>query len=78
MRLFVVSNYGESLIIDWMWLFYKERMSCYSITGIIITYKGITFEIDQNFFLSHSEEINNHKKDCRKGFYENLGMAIFC
>ena len=77
MRLFVVSNYWISFIIDWRWLFNKESTSCYSITGIIITYKGNTFEIDQNFFLSHSEEIDKHKKDCGKGFYENLCMAIY-
>ena len=40
MRLFVVSNYGKSLIVDWRWLLNKESMSCYSITGIIIKYKG--------------------------------------
>ena len=77
MRLFVVSNYGKSLIVDWRWLLNKESMSCYSITGIIIKYKGNNLEIDRNLLLSHWEEIDNHKKDSRKDFYENLSIAIY-
>ena len=77
MRLFVVSNYGKSFIIDWRGLVNKESTSCYSITGIIITYKGNIFEIDRNLFSSHWEEINKHKKDCKKGFNENLSIAIY-